>query len=239
MTTLTIASIDVGKRNFAQYVEIVKPSILTKLSKKYDELPKKEQHRVKGELTTNMHQILNTMYFHSEIIEMAVYDLTANDTDTLDIATRRNIIQHLELYVELWDKCDVFVVEQQFFNIYGGKKKAGCGANIDAIKIGELVLGWLMARYPPILDENNELQEQKQFIVFGSQFKTQILGAPFKLTKPQRKKWSVQKVAKIMQLRNDEERVEIFTKRGTKKDDMADAMLQCMAYKFRTYIGKF
>ena len=99
----------------------------------------------------------------------------------------------------MWSTCDIIVIEQQYFNTFSGRrKKSGNGANIDAIKLAELTFGWFLDRFP-----------NKEITYFGSQFKTQILGAPTDQNKLQRKKWSVEKGFEIYTLRDDEEMVKI------------------------------
>ena len=104
-------------------------------------------------------------------------------------------------------------------------------ANVDAIKIGEMVMTWFLINY-----------SDREIMSFGAQFKTQMLGAPGSLTKHQRKKWAIEKAKEIFEQRGDEEALEMMTKgkkAGQKQDDVADACVQCQAFKFRHMVGLF
>lgn len=237
----TVASFDIGIKNFAQYVEEISDESVEKLkqlSKKYHEtVPSALKKRVKTILTPEIHEILEELFLCGERIEMGVYDLSNGDEDhDFDIDTRRTIFTHLLKFKEIWDKCDMFMIEQQYFNMTtfgpsGAKKTKGGDANVRAIKIAENVASWFLINYP-----------EKKLIFFGSQYKTQTLGAEDGMTKPQRKKWSVEKAIDIFTKRKDEYALD-FMKRSKKiakqkQDDMCDAMIQFQAYKFKEFIQK-
>lgn len=227
---MRIASFDIGKANFAQYVEEVDISQIDKLREQYINLPKKEQRRTKGPISSKMQKIINGLLKCGKRIHVSVHNLKATEEDVLDIQTRKNILNHLKLYDRLWKDVDLIVIEQQFFNIYGGRgqKQKTRGANMDAIKIGELVSTFFLMNYP-----------EKEIVIFGSMFKTQMLGAPNKQTKAQRKKWSVEKATELFQMRGDEKMLTVLNTRGIKKDDMCDAVLQCKAYLLKYRIACF
>lgn len=242
----TIASFDIGVKNFAQYVEETDLEKLEELSKKYHAtIPSALRKRVKTILTPEISAILEEMFLIGERKEMGVYDLTRDTPQgeegeggdqNYDIDSRRNIFKHLEAHRATWDKCDMFMIEQQYFNMTtfgpkGAKKTKGGDANVKAIKIAETVASWFLIMYPT-----------KRVIFFGSQYKTQSLGAEDGLTKPQRKKWSVEKAVDILTKRQDEYALD-FMKRSKKiskqkQDDVCDTLIQCQAYKFREYIQK-
>lgn len=239
----TIASFDIGVKNFAQYVETTDLKKLEELSQKYHStIPAALRKRVKTILTPEISAILEEMFLIGERKEMGVYDLTRDapgDDDgdqAYDMDSRRNIFKHLESHRATWDTCDMFMIEQQYFNMTtfgpkGAKKTKGGDANVKAIKIAETVASWFLIMYPT-----------KKVIFFGSQYKTQSLGAEDGLTKPQRKKWSVDKAVDILTKRNDEYALD-FMKRSKKiskqkQDDVCDTLIQCQAYKFREYIQR-
>ena len=265
---LRIASFDVAKGNFGQWIEDVNIDVVNKLKEKYDNLPKTKQRRVKGHMNSNIAEILREIYESGNRISVGVFDFRDDEDSTvLDIQTRRNLLAHLRSYENLWDTCDIIVIEQQYFNNYAGKKKGkGKGANMNALKIAEAVLIWFLDNYP-----------LKEISSFGSQFKTQILGAPLGLNDAQRKKWAVEKAEEIVRLRGDEnmisiyqlkkdifrkrfnteEKILIFTKpfdnhpkdikdlankivrNKQKLDDFSDAFLQLLAYIFRVLVARF
>lgn len=148
----------------------------------------------------------------------------------LDIQTRKNLAEYLQSIHDVFEDVDIVRIEQQYFNTFSrGKKKAG--ANMNAIKLAEDVMFWFLLNFP-----------EKDIDYFGSQYKTQVLGAPEKLTKPQRKKWSVGIATQIFTMRGDEEALDGYKrKKGvkTKNDDKSDTVIMCQAFKYRTYIAKF
>lgn len=266
--TIRIASFDIGKKNFAQYVEDVSLGVINSQKKFYNDLPVKNRRRVKGQMNTDVENILKALYEDGKRIHIGVFDFRDDkESLKLDMPTRKNILKHLVSFKWLWDTCDAFVIEQQYFHAYSpGKKTRGTEANVDAIKIGEAVLFWFLHEYP---------FKSVQYI--GSQLKTQILGAPYKMNKAQRKKWAEEKAREIYEMRNDADALElyalqerIFRKRLTneekiqeyidsfngqgedvkylanklvrerqKLDDVADACIQCQAYKYRYLVACF
>jgi len=202
---IRIASFDIGKKNFAQYTEDADIPTLQKLEKEYSSLPKNLKRRCGGPMNSSIEKMLNEIFLTSDRIQTGVYDLRDDKTsDNLDVKTRINLLNHLESYIALWNTCDIFIIEQQFFKTWSSgsrksKKGKGTEANVDAIKIGEACLMWFLNTYP-----------LKEVMYFGSQNKTQILGAPSKLSKTERKKWATEKSRKIYEERQDFGMVEIF-----------------------------
>lgn len=265
---LRIASFDIGKRNFAQYIEEFESDLVEELEVEYKNLPKKDRRRVKGPMNNEIRSILSRLAIGATRIQTGVYNLTSNDNNLLDVQTRKNIIDHLLSFQDLWETCDIFIIEQQYFKTWsGGRRGGGTEANVDAIKIGELVLTWLLLFYP-----------EKIIQSFGSQNKTLMLGAPSRLGKDQRKKWAVEKTRELYRLRNDDAMIEMFklcdsvyrkhvnteekiqnfmtrypqsfdkdcqflaervVRHKQKLDDISDACLQCQAFKFKTMVACF
>jgi hypothetical protein len=201
-SALRLASIDIGYSNFGQYVEDFCPITLLKIQAKYAKLPKNKQRRIKGPMIPDIEALLIETYLCGKRVQTGVYNFTDAVGQGLDIRARLKLINHLNDNIELWSTCDIFIIEQQFFKVNFGNKrgaKAGVEANITALKIAEFVFMWFLERYP-----------FKTISYFGSQFKTQILGAPWKLTKPQRKKWAVDKAEEIYILRGDEDMITLY-----------------------------
>jgi len=261
---IRLASFDIGRCNFAQYVEDFDSECIFSLEKRYKNLPKNQQRRVKGVMNSNIKEILQETSLCGDRVSTGVYDFTTEKCQGLDIPARLRLLSHLSRFEELWNTCDIFVIEQQYFTTFG--KKSSGGANIDAIKVAETVFMWFLERYP-----------FKTITYFGSQFKTQIFGANWKMSKIQRKNWAVEKTKEIYTDRDDkemqvlfdlaeavkrkriktEERVESFlnnysvkqddTKELANKivrdkqklDDISDAFMQAQAFKFRFMVGCF
>jgi len=266
---MRIASFDIGRCNFAQYIEdVIDYNDLLLLKERYDCLPKKDQRRVKGEMNDDIKDILEQTALSGKRVSTGVYNFTCKENSDLDINTRLKFLEHLRSFDYLWKTCDVFVIEQQFFNAggFGKARRSGTGANVDAIKLAESTYMWFLDKYPNV-----------KITYFGSQFKTQIFGAPWQMSKPERKKWATDKSKEIYTLRDDKEICTLFElaeavkrKRITtdervdefkasfpvenddakhlsdviirnkqKLDDIADAMIQCQAYKFRNIVACF
>ncbi len=233
---IRIVSFDIGKKNFAFYAEDCSSELMLKLSKYYSSLPKKQQRKVKGPMNEKIEGILQKIYKDGKRVEggMGVFDIRENkESNDLDMQTRINMHVLLESYEWLWDTCDVILIEQQYFNISGGRRSQGSGANVDAIKLAECCANWFLIKYGLF----------KDISYFGAMFKTQILGAQDKMTKTQRKKWAISKGKEIFESRGDNEGIEFLDTRinsagrRQKQDDVYDCVLMNQAYKFRKFIS--
>jgi len=77
----------------------------------------------------------------------------------------------------------------------------------------------------------------KEIIEFPAYYKTQVLGAPKKLTKPQRKKWATEKAIEIIMERGETKTLEDISGKK-KKDDLADVLIQLQSFKYLRFIEK-
>lgn len=144
----------------------------------------------------------------------------------LDTEVFHNLTELLDENMEMWKKCDVFLIEQQM------------NRNVMALKIGQHCFSYFLFKFG----------RQKQVIEFPSYNKTHVLGAPRiqtnknlkngtvkttsrLMTKPERKKWSVKKTIEILNDRNDTQSLEIM-KKIKKLDDITDCFLMIQAHKF-------
>jgi hypothetical protein len=236
---ITILSIDIGLKNFAQYVETVNESDLEKFRQSYLEIPVSKRFASDD----RVQDVVRNICLTGKCSHISVHDImfeTCNDITTstmFTIDTRRAIIEHLESQRQLFENVDIVVIEQQFFKTYSfGKKgkpigvKGGGEANVKAIKIAEDVVMWFLMRYP-----------FKEIVMFPSTDKTAMLGAPKGLTKPQRKKWSTEYCTQLFEKRGDDYILDTFKRKKKlqkqKLDDMCDAMLQCQAFKFKFLVA--
>lgn len=244
--TIRIASFDIGKKNLAFYAEDVDVKRIRNLESKYNSLLKKHRRRKGGVLFKPVEDILNDMFRYAKHVDggHGVFDIREYEDNILDIHVRANLHKLMESYMWLWTTCDIVCIEQQFFNPRA--KSKGGGANMDAIKIGECLFSWFVDNFYP----------HKIIEYFGSQYKTQLLGAPLRvedkkggwkpMSKQDRKDWSVEKAEEIFLLRGVKDVADMFgsakkgkRKRGQQKmDDVADCVIQCQAYKFKRMIAK-
>lgn len=262
---IRIAFFDMGKKNFGQYIEDASLESLQDLNMRYKSLPKKEQRKTKGELVGEMKDIHTDLIKSSEALFIGNFDLRTDDEEkkvTHDV--RRNIIGHLEKYKKWWDTCDLFVIEQQFFRSGPFQRFNKGGANIDAIKISELVYTWFLTMYPELqemekaIDIVNKkgsctINVKKGICFFGSTYKTQIMGAPEKMKDKERKVWAIQKAIEICKQRGDNKILTLLTtdkKRGEKvkkgenqmrikKDDGCDCLVGTQAFKLKYLVACF
>lgn len=228
---IRIASFDIGRCNFAWYIQDISIKDVSDLYYRYHSLPKELQRRVKGTMNVSIQGILDDLYKYGRRVIMGVTNLSDGD-NKWNIQSRLNLFSFLKDNKRILRTCNIFLIEQQYFNTYsgGGRKTNGGGANVDAIKIGENLLSWLLLNF------------KKETVIFPSMFKTHTLGATDSLTKPQRKRWSDEKAREILSLREDTIGIKQLTdtkKAKQKTDDICDALLQCQAYIFKFLIGDF
>lgn len=260
--TLRMASFDIGKNNFAQYVEDCSLDDIRKVRDVYRTTSPDLLKRTRGVLSETVQVFLERIFLNGRRVDIGVFDFQtgdASDSKKLDNATRKNFLQHLHNYRDLWDTCDIVVVEQQYVNLFGRQR----GINIDALKLGEATVIWFLDHFPHL-----------KVVTFGSPYKTQILGAPSKMKKLERKKWATAKALEIFKMRNDEqatrmydlaerikrkrlnteEKIQSFlidfegcdpdiwgmanciVRKRQKLDDISDVVVQLQAYKYKIFV---
>jgi hypothetical protein len=156
---------------------------------------------------------------NSNIVLFKNLDLTENSNKKLylDPIIYHNMYSELEKYVEYWEKCSVILIEKQMS--FRGKQ------NTMALKLGQHCYSYFVFKY----------KNTKKIIEFPAYHKTQVLGAPRKLTKPQRKKWAIEKAYSILAEREDYDNL-VLLHSVKKRDDIADCILMNIAY---TIMNKF
>lgn len=208
---IRLTSIDIGRRNFAQYIEDFSSNEIIELESQYRKLPKNKKRRVKGVMPIEIQEIQDKLLLSGTRVQTGVYNFAKEDEDRdWDIDARKNLLAHLNKYIKLWDSTDIFVIEQQFFNTpsfgkKGGKRGKASGANVDAIKIGEATFMWFLNRYP-----------NKTVTYFGSQYKTQMFTSEI-MTKDARKKWTTLKTRELYTIRKDQDMINVFELSDTVK----------------------
>ena len=179
----SIASIDVGYRNFCIAIE------------EY-ELPLRSK---------NPEDIYagNLIFFHNQ--DFGVRKKTTVDDNPILNA----ILEWLNVHKDKFDKCDTIIIEQQL------------KTNPFAQKIEHMVHAWFLVNYGLT----------KAVGPFSATHKTRVLNAPKKMTKPERKKWAVDKATEILCCRGDDIGLEIMNDNKKKADDLGDCLLMCQAWK--------
>lgn len=225
-----LASFDIGKRNFAFYIEEFKKDEIMNLPN----IPKNNRYNLDGSPTDTFGKILKKVYVNGKNILFKNTDLTINCNKKayLDPEYFHNMTDLLDEYIEYWDKCDAFVIEKQ---MSFGKKH-----NTMALKLGQHCWSYFAFKYSRF----------KVIVEFPAYHKTQILGAKKnekrtrngKITyksidKPARKKWSIKKATSILEERKDFDTMSSLTT-ARKRDDLADVLCQLQAFKVIVYIDK-
>lgn len=223
METIWCASFDIGKKNFAFYIEEINIQELEDIKN----IPSKQRYNIDGTPTQKMENILEKIFSNGKVILHDNVDLTANCDPKvkLDPETFHNMIDILDNYATYWDKCSVFVIEEQM--AFGSK------LNKMAVKLGQHCYSYFTYRY----------SRQKEIIEFPAYYKTQILGAPkikgarkYKaMSKPQRKKWSSEKAIEILTNRGELDILDNLVS-AKKKDDLADVITQLQAFKYKYFV---
>ena len=222
-----IASFDIGKKNFAFYIEEFDKSEIMKLPR----IQSSKRYNSDGTTTPDFEKIVKKVCTNGKSIIFENSDLTegCKKSSYLDPETYHNMTDLLDRYVDYWDQCDAFVIEKQ---MSFGKRH-----NTMALKLGQHCWSYFSFKYGRF----------KEIVEFPAYYKTQVLGAKkiiskggtkYKaIDKPARKKWSVEKAISILKDRNDDKTISTLTS-AKKRDDLADVLCQLQAFKILVYIDK-
>ena len=223
-----IASFDIGKKNFAFYIE----EINLKELKEIKNISKIKRYNTDGTFTEEFQKILNSIYMNGKKIILKNVDLTVgtNKNKYFDIELCHNLIDTLDKYQEYFDNVSYIIVEQQ---MSFGKK-----VNTMALKLGQHCESYFLFKYGRF----------KEVIEFPSYYKTQILGAEklkkttktgkisYKaIDKTVRKKWAIDEASTILAEREDFHTLSEITSMK-KSDDVSDVIVQLQAFKYLYFI---
>jgi hypothetical protein len=211
-----VASFDIGKKNFAFCIEHFEPASL----KKIKSIQKSMKYTKDGECTDEFQPILDSVCMEGELVLHKNIDLTtgANKKKYLDDIVFMNMYETLDLYLKEFDKCDIIIVEQQMS--FGLNK-----TNTMALKLAQHCKSYFIFKY----------RGTKEIVDFPAYHKTQVLGATKSMTKPQRKKWAIEKALDILLHRGDLTTIEMISEQK-KQDDLADVFVQLQAFKFLRFV---
>ena len=204
---MRIASFDIGIHNFAYYVEEISEAALCTLRS----IPR-------NEVETDVNQLFAVgTYVTSELLDLA----PGKKFRGLTTPIRRVLNQALGKRNELWDTCDVFIIEQQ----YNGRG----GTNMAAIRLSENAIAYFIDHCPT---KTVEFVPSKLKTIFMKR------GLP-----KRERKWRAVEIAHgIFTLRQCAHGLEALSQDGqskqNKRDDVADCVLQCQAWKFNHCLGR-
>lgn len=122
-----------------------------------------------------------------------------------------NIMSYIETILDKLETCNVILIERQF-------KKAG-KQNSCCIHLEHLIHTLLIYFFRGT---------KTKVIVYASKHKTKEFESK-KMTKPQRKKWTVEQAGEIMMARQDYDTLKLLS--SGKKDDYADVIMMIQSYK--------
>lgn len=218
---MRIISFDIGKCNFAFYVEEFDESSFVHINN----IPKIHRFNTDGTPTEEFTKILSEIYLNGDTILYKNLDLTEGTKKEkyLDQKVCLNMITELDKYKNIIDSCDIVLIEQQmsFQNT----------RNTMAIKLAQNCASYFLHRYGM----------SKELVEFPAYYKTQILGAPKKggkaMSKPERKKWATEKAIEIIMERGETETLDEITGKK-KKDDLADVLIQLQSFKYLRFVEK-
>ena len=162
-----VASFDIGKKNFAFYVEEFSEEKLKslKICRKFN---------IDKTMTTSFSELLKCIFMNGTTLLHKNLDLTINTVKGkyLDVQIFYNMIIELDKYKEIFDKCDVIIIEQQM-----SFKKA---QNTMAIKLGQHCFSYFTMRYPMSVVNISFLMEEKKLSSFQRTIKHKFLEHPKK-----------------------------------------------------------
>lgn len=174
-----IASFDIGQKNFSFCIE--KSQNINNIQ--------------------NISTIQTPSPFSGEIVLLKNINISSNNI--FETLTR-----HLDEYISYFDKCSIFVIEQQL-------KKS-----MNILRISQHCYSYFSIRYASF----------KHIILFPAFHKTNVLNAPTNMTYSQRKKWSISQAKLILKNRNENNIIELINNQK-KQDDMCDTITQLTAFK--------
>jgi hypothetical protein len=212
-----LASFDIGKKNFAFCVEEVDLSKMEQIQN----IPIQARYFKDGTYTNEFRALMKKVCLNGNIILLENIDLTegANTKEYLDPIIFITMTKVLDQYKEYWNQCTSFVIEQQMS--FGNKR------NTMALKLGQHCLSYFIFQYANF----------KQSVEFPAYHKTKVLGSPKKMSKYERKMWSVNRALDILIDREDEQTLKNIRTRK-KKDDVADTITMLQAFKYLTFVDR-
>jgi len=212
-----VLSIDIGIRTLSMYKESFdndKAKIIPIVLNKYNK---------EGTATSEYISYYKQLYNLGTCLFISKKDISHNDNAKfISKEVICNLYDHLDnIYKQgLFDNVSDIIIEKQLHT------------NPNAQIIEHHIYGYFMLIY----------RNFKNTVLFQSKNKTRVLGAPLKtvdkkdnkirkIKKNERKKWSTDIAKEILECRNDISTLNyIYVLNKNKKDDLADTIVQCLAY---------
>lgn len=139
----------------------------------------------------------------------------------VDINVFVALTEVLDRYRKYWDMCRFILIEKQMS--FGRNKN-----NTLALKIAQHCLSYFSFLYGKF----------KNLVEYPAYHKTQVLQAPPKMSKPDRKKWAITKALDILTVRKYNQDILDKLNSVKKKDDMSDCILMNLSFIYQVYVLK-
>jgi len=211
-----IATVDPGKKNFAFTIQEVDLTQFQNI--KF--ITKDDRYNDDGTHTNAFKTNIRDICKCSKIILWKNVDITCGTKKYFDDKLLYELTNVLDSFKEYWDKCTYIVIEEQMS--FGSKH------NTMAIKIAQHTQSYFIFNY----------YKFKTIVMFPAYHKTKVLGALKGITKPQRKKWSVDFTKELICDVKKSDAHDIYIQEYTKskkKDDYSDVMLMVYAFLIKFF----
>lgn len=139
------------------------------------------------------------------------FERELNTGETFDVFVP--IINFLDKNQKHWDLCNGIILEKQL------------QLNFNAQVVQHFIFSYFKNLYGPF----------KYISDISATRKTQVLNAPKKMNKKERKKWAIEEAKRLFSLRKDSEGIKILDT-TVKADDLADCCLQLKAFQKLVFI---
>jgi hypothetical protein len=200
-----IAAFDMGLKNFAFAVKDEDKYTLLRNTALSDSLNKTMLTTYKKEdlskMITDLQIPLKSKMLKTDMITLILSKNKKKEKNNpIDLGL--NLFKIMDDYKQVWDKCEIFLIERQMI------------INMQALKLSHYLEAYLKIHYP-----------LKKILNYNASTKTKKLGAIDLKNKADRKKWTIQYTLQLL----DGENLKYFQSL-TKKDDVADVV--CMIESF-------
>lgn len=214
-----IVSIDIGIKTLTLYRECFDFDKANRIQK----IPKNRRYNPDATSTEEYKRYIKEIYKCGTVVYLDKKDISSNgNARYVDNTVLLNLVEYLEDLNKkgVFQGVDTIVIERQM------------RTNPNAQVIEHHIHNYFLVMF----------RSFKKIINFQSKYKTRILGAPLKIIdkktnklrkvkKYERKKWSTEIANDILNLRGDDEtHYFIFNTHKSKKDDLSDTIVQCLAY---------
>lgn len=207
-----VATIDPGKKNFAFIIQEINLEEFNSI--KF--VDKNERYNDDGTHTSDYKSNICDICKCSKIVLWKNIDITSGTKKYFDDKILYELTSVLDSFKDFWDKCTYIIIEEQMS--FGNKH------NTMAIKIAQHTQSYFIFNYFKF----------KSVIMFPAYHKTKVLGALKGITKPQRKKWSVDFVKELLPNVKYDIDIDSYHK-SKKKDDYSDVMLMVYAFLIKHF----